>query len=65
MRIISILTWADLGGVPGARPLQDPILSFSHTFSLKSAHVRGQPPQWGHAPLREIPGSGPDENFIE
>ena len=36
-------------------PLQDPILSFSHTFSLKSAHVGGQnPPKWVHAPLRKI-----------
>ena len=30
---------ADLGGVSGARPPWDPILSFSHTFSPKSAHV--------------------------
>ena len=38
------------GGVPGARPpLWDPILSFSHTFSPKSAHVGGPRP-----PLREI-----------
>ena len=46
---------ADLGGgVPGARhPLQDPILSLSHKFSPKSAHVGGPhppngstPPQW-------------------
>ena len=28
---------ADLGGVPGACPLRDPILSFSHTLSPKSA----------------------------
>ena len=47
------------GGVPAHAPLQDPILSFSHTFSLKSAHVGGQtppPPKWVHAPppLRKI-----------
>ena len=36
-----------------ARPLQDPILSFSHTFSPKSTHIRGRrapngsmPPNW-------------------
>ena len=32
---------ADLAGVPGARPLWDLILSFSHIFSPKSAHIRG------------------------
>ena len=32
------------GGVPGARPPWDPILSFLHTFSLKSAHVGGPHP---------------------
>ena len=32
-------------------PLQKPILSFSHTFSLKSAHVGGQnPPKMGPHP---------------
>ena len=32
-------------------PLQDPILSFSYTFSLKSAHIGGQnPPKWVHVP---------------
>ena len=37
-------------------PLQDPILSFSHTFSLKSAHIGGQnPPKMGpRPPLRKI-----------
>ena len=40
---------ADLGGgVPGAHhPLWDPILSFSHTFSLKSACVGGPRPPPG------------------
>ena len=43
------------GGHAGARPLQDPILSFLITFSLKSTHVGGQnPPKWVHAPLRKI-----------
>ena len=33
------------GGEPGAHhPLWDPILSFSHTFSLESARVRGPHP---------------------
>ena len=45
-------------GRAGARPLQDPILSFSHTFSLKSAHVGGQNhPKMGPRPpppLRKI-----------
>ena len=46
---------ADLGGVPGARPPWDPILSFWHTFSLKSAHVGGpRPPNGCTPPLREI-----------
>ena len=36
-------TLADLGGVAGARPQRDPILLFSHTFSLKSVPVRGRP----------------------
>ena len=41
-------------------PLQDPILSFLHTFSLKSAHVGGQnPPKMGPCPPMENPGSGP------
>ena len=46
------ITLADLGGVPGARPpLRDPILSFSHTFLSKSAHVRGpRPPLTGPRP---------------
>ena len=41
-------------------PLQDPILSFSHAFSLKSAHIGGQtPPKWVHTPPMENPVSGP------
>ena len=36
---------ADLGGMPGTRhPLWYPILSFSHTFSLKSTHIGGPHP---------------------
>ena len=35
----------------GSRPLRDPILSFSHTFSPKSTRVRGPcPPKRVHAP---------------
>ena len=41
---------ADLGGVPGARPLWDPILSFLHTFSPKSAHIGGPCPPNGCMP---------------
>ena len=38
-------------GRAGARPLQDPILLFSHTFLLKSGHVGGQnPPKMGPRP---------------
>ena len=46
--------------MPGARPPPwDPILSFSHTFSLKSAHVRGPrpPPLTGARPPTGNPGS--------
>ena len=40
---------ADLGGVPGTS--RDQILSFSHTFSPKSTHVRGwHPPNGSKAP---------------
>ena len=44
------------GACPVHAPLQDPILSFSHTFSQKSAHVGGQnPPKMGPCPsLRKI-----------
>ena len=39
------------GDVPVARPLPDPILSFSHTFLLKSTCVRGPcPPPNGSTP---------------
>ena len=49
------------GGRAGARPpLQDPILLFSHTFLLKSAHIGGQNPlKMGPRPPTENPGSGP------
>ena len=58
MTVINLVQWrrcislADLGGgVPGAcHPLRDPILSFSHTFSPKSAHVRGPHPPNGSMP---------------
>ena len=39
------------GGVFGTHPQWDPILLFSHTFSPKSAHVRGPcPPPMGACP---------------
>ena len=41
---------ADLGGMPSARPLWDPILSFLHTFSPKSTHVGGPHPPNGYMP---------------
>ena len=51
------------GGVPGARPppLWDPILSFSHTFSPKSAHVGGPcpPPPTGARPPPPPPTGNP------
>ena len=46
--------------MPGAYPPWDPIISFSHTFSLKSTHVGGPrppPPQRVHAPPTGNPGS--------
>ena len=43
------------GGMPAHTPLRDPILSFSHTFSLESAQFGSQtPPKMGPHPLREI-----------
>ena len=48
---------ADPGGTTGTPPppQQDPILSFSHTFSPKSTRIRGQcTPQWLGAPRWEI-----------
>ena len=59
LRFVSVVI---IGGSRGGRarrtpppPPWDPILSFSHTFSLKSAHVGGPcPTQRVHAPLREI-----------
>ena len=45
----------------GARPLWDPIPSFSHTFSRKSAHVGGpRPPKMGPHPPMGNPGSAPE-----
>ena len=45
--------WRIQGAPPAYAPQQDPILSFSHMFLPKSAHVRGRhptngsvPPQW-------------------
>ena len=46
---------ADLGGRVGhTHPLQDPILSFSHTFSPKCAHIGCPRPLTGPCPPREI-----------
>ena len=42
----------NLGGVPGSCPPWDPILSFSHTFSPKSAHVGGPHPPYGKSWIR-------------
>ena len=48
----------DPGGVPPAcAPQQDPILSFSHTFLLKSIRIRGSCPPNGSAPPMGNPGS--------
>ena len=41
-------------GAPVAPPQWDPILSFSHTFSLKSTHIRGRPPNGSAPPQPEI-----------
>ena len=64
----SILTlnmhWRIWGGVSGARPLLDPILSFSHTFSPKSARVRGPCPLMGACPPTGNPGSTTDMHRI-
>ena len=55
-RTILTFALADLGGVLGARPLRDPILSFLHTVLPKSAHIGGpRPPNGSTPPLREIP----------
>ena len=53
------LPLVDLGGVPGACPPPpwDPILSFSHTFSPKCAHVGGPHPLTGARPPTGNPGS--------
>ena len=46
------------GGGAASAPLQRvPILSFSHTFLPKSAHVGGQRPQTGRRPPTGNPGS--------
>ena len=42
---------------PAHAPLLDPILSFSHAFSLKSARVRGQRPLTNPRPPMGNPGS--------
>ena len=42
-------------------PPNDPILSFSHTFPPKSAHVVGWRPHNGSAPPVGNPGSATDD----
>ena len=43
--------WIYIQNFPAHAPLWGPILSFSHTFSPKSAHIGGScPPKWIHAP---------------
>ena len=49
--------WIYIQNLPPHTPIRDPILSFSHTFSPKSARIGGQcPPQNGSMPTppREI-----------
>ena len=59
-RLIIVITLKYIGGsrgVPGAHPLWDPVLSFSHTFSAKSAHAGGPLPTMGARPPTGNPGS--------
>ena len=46
------------GGAAGAALQQDPILSFSHTFLPKSAHIEGR------RPPMENPGSATGKHII-
>ena len=59
VRTTQFISLADLGGMPGTcHPLWDPILSFSHTFSPKSACVGGPcPPNGCTPPPMGNPGS--------
>ena len=54
---MTINTLADLGGVPGARPSWDPILSFLHTFSPKAPASEVHTPLKGARPPTGNPGS--------
>ena len=56
---VNLFRFNSIGGsrgcVPGAsHPLWDLILSFSHTFSVKSARIRGPHPLMGARPLWKI-----------
>ena len=54
-QILMYNTLADLGGVPGARPLRVQILSFWHTkFSKRNRLGSQRPPARSTPPLREI-----------
>ena len=65
--ILFCIIYIYIGGSRGApsacpppAPQQDPFLSFSHMFSLKSVHVGGWRPQTGRRPPRGNPGSATD-----
>ena len=52
---LHLLTLADLHTkFSGARPLRDPIILFSHTFSLKRTRNEVHAPQTSPRPPREI-----------
>ena len=50
---VSVIIGRSRGRCQHASPQQDPILSFLHTFSLKSTHVGGQ-----HPPMAWRPPNG-------
>ena len=65
---VTKLPLADLGGTGGAPPPspKDPILSFSHTFLPKSAHVRGWcPPMARRPPQTGNPGTATTTNATD
>ena len=50
IKIMEHVTLADLGACPAHVPLRDPILSFSHTFLVKSACIGSPWPPMGPCP---------------
>ena len=52
------------GACPAHTPLWDPILSFLHTFSPKSAHIRGPCPPNGCMPPTGNPGYATDAYLV-